>query len=115
MDIQTRATLLAKKEKVSTQFKEIMQELYGDRLAKVILYGSYARGDFHEESDIDFLVVLTDENVERHKEKKKIIRKIEHLEEQEHIFISALPISLHKFIEMDIPLLYFVSKEGVLL
>jgi predicted nucleotidyltransferase len=63
MDAQTKEALLLKKEIVSKRFKEIMQELYGERLSKIILYGSYARGDFHEESDIDFLVVLNDEEI----------------------------------------------------
>lgn len=32
--------------------------LYGDRLVRVVLFGSYARGEATEESDVDILVVL---------------------------------------------------------
>lgn len=35
-----------------------LDDLYGDRLARLVLYGSYARGDTHDESDVDVLVVL---------------------------------------------------------
>ena len=35
-----------------------LQAMYGDRLRRVILYGSQARGDAREDSDIDVLVVL---------------------------------------------------------
>ena len=35
-----------------------LRELYGERLREVILFGSWARGDAHPESDIDLLVVL---------------------------------------------------------
>ena len=35
-----------------------LRALYGDRLQQVLLFGSYARGTAHEESDIDLLVVL---------------------------------------------------------
>jgi hypothetical protein len=35
-----------------------LQQLYGDRLKSVLLFGSWARGDAHPESDIDLLVVL---------------------------------------------------------
>ncbi|MGH3012856.1 MAG: UPF0158 family protein [Gaiellaceae bacterium] len=35
-----------------------LRGLYGDRLTTVLLFGSWARGDAHPESDIDLLVVL---------------------------------------------------------
>lgn len=50
---------------LTTEFKQAMEELYGERLAKVILYGSYARGDFQPESDVDFMIVLKDNELER--------------------------------------------------
>jgi uncharacterized protein len=53
---------------VIKDFTETMKNHYGDRLSKIILYGSYARGDFNEESDIDFMVVLKDEEVRAVKE-----------------------------------------------
>lgn len=32
--------------------------LYGDRLKTVILYGSYARGDFKPDSDVDIMILV---------------------------------------------------------
>jgi hypothetical protein len=37
-----------------------LSELYGPWLRRVLLFGSWARGDAHPESDIDLLVVLDD-------------------------------------------------------
>ncbi len=37
-----------------------LDALYGDRLARVVLFGSYARGEATPESDVDVLVVLRD-------------------------------------------------------
>lgn len=34
--------------------------VFGDRLVSLVLYGSYARGDFREDSDVDLIVVLDD-------------------------------------------------------
>ncbi|WP_245859940.1 nucleotidyltransferase domain-containing protein [Spirosoma aerolatum] len=34
----------------------------------MVLYGSYARGDYDEESDIDLMVLLNDENVNTYAE-----------------------------------------------
>jgi predicted nucleotidyltransferase len=42
------------------ELKEGLIHLYGERLKGVYLFGSYARGDFQEGSDLDVLVVLDD-------------------------------------------------------
>ncbi|GAB3804452.1 nucleotidyltransferase domain-containing protein [Spirosoma humi] len=55
-------------EPIVREFKKAVQELYGDRLVDVVLYGSYARGDYDDESDIDLMVVLTDESVNTYAE-----------------------------------------------
>lgn len=41
-----------------TDLRAALEELYGDRLVRLVLYGSQARGDAHDESDVDVLVVL---------------------------------------------------------
>ncbi len=43
---------------VARRVAEDLRGLYGKRLRDVILFGSWARGDAHPESDIDLLVVL---------------------------------------------------------
>lgn len=37
---------------------EQLKGVYGEHLKKVILYGSYARGDFREDSDVDIMILL---------------------------------------------------------
>lgn len=43
-----------------------IRKLYGQHLKSLILYGSYARGDFTEDSDIDVMILtdLRDEEAE---------------------------------------------------
>lgn len=40
-------------------FSRQVKDILGDKLSKVILYGSYARGDYRENSDIDIMVLTT--------------------------------------------------------
>jgi uncharacterized protein len=40
------------------KLKENLGRLYGERLKGVYLFGSYARGEADEESDVDVLIVL---------------------------------------------------------
>jgi predicted nucleotidyltransferase len=42
------------------ELKEGLVELYGPRLRRPILFGSYARGEAEPDSDIDLAVVLDD-------------------------------------------------------
>lgn len=60
---QPKALTPSELSALSQAVKNALTELYGERLDRVILYGSYARGDFHAESDVDYLVVLKDDVV----------------------------------------------------
>ena len=49
------------------KFSQQVKKLLGQKLDKVILYGSYARGDYNEHSDIDIMILttLTDEEIKK--------------------------------------------------
>lgn len=56
-------------------FANGVKKILGDDLKKIILYGSYARGDYSENSDIDIMVLttLTDSEIERWSRKSMIL------------------------------------------
>ena len=45
-----------------------LRKIYGLHLKSVILYGSYARGDFTQESDVDIMILvdLTEEEMDQY-------------------------------------------------
>lgn len=40
------------------QFSRQMKNVFGPHLAKVIVYGSYARGDYEDNSDVDVMILV---------------------------------------------------------
>ena len=40
------------------QYVEEIKRIYGTHLQKIILYGSYARGDYKQDSDIDIMILV---------------------------------------------------------
>ncbi len=55
-------------EKIISRIKESVNSTAPD--AVVILYGSYARGDHHRESDVDVLILLNNDHVSNEDEKR---------------------------------------------
>src|SRR5258708_3661293 len=51
-------------KQIATEYKNDLQAIYGNDLESLILFGSYARGDYHDESDIDFAVVLKQPDIQ---------------------------------------------------
>lgn len=45
-------------DKISIEFAQIVRKKLKDRIKKIVLFGSHARGDFNEGSDYDMLVVV---------------------------------------------------------
>ena len=40
-----------------------LRKKFGDNIVKIILFGSYARGDYSAESDIDLLLIVKDDSI----------------------------------------------------
>ena len=40
------------------QYVEKIKKIYGSHVKQIILYGSYARGDFRPDSDVDIMILV---------------------------------------------------------
>jgi predicted nucleotidyltransferase len=85
---------------------------YGDRLQRVVLFGSRARGDADLESDIDVLVVL-DEVLDFWKEHRRIGDLALEASEGAGTIVFAMPISRFEYEMRRSPLLFNVQREGI--
>lgn len=98
-------------------FNEKVKEVLGNRLKKIILYGSYARGDFNNSSDVD-IMILTDCTFEEIEEYRDIISDIAFdIELENGIVISPIIKNIDKYnVRANfVPFYKNVKKEGVIL
>ncbi len=103
---------MSDKAKIIKDFTETMKAHYGERLSKIILYGSYARGDFHAESDIDFMVLLNDDSVRASKEALNIGDKLYDLSMKFLTMVSAQVIPQFYFEQSNTLFFRNVKQEG---
>jgi Uncharacterised protein family (UPF0158)/Nucleotidyltransferase domain len=90
-----------------------LKRLYGDRLRSVLLFGSWARGDAHPESDIDLLVVLdrVDSVWEELRRMDPILWR--HSFENDTV-VTAMPVAQDDVDERRRPVLVRAQAEGLL-
>jgi predicted nucleotidyltransferase len=58
--MNTAAPARIRKDPFLAEIKRRVTEMYGDRIKRVVLYGSRARGDHRRDSDYDVAVFLRD-------------------------------------------------------
>ena len=46
------------KQNLIEQYVEAVKKIYGSHVRQIILYGSYARGDYREDSDVDIMILV---------------------------------------------------------
>jgi len=102
-----------------SQLKPILQKVkdylasqYHEQLSSIILYGSQARADSHEFSDIDLLIVL-DGAINPYQEIDRTSQFIAQTSLEHDVVISRHFISLEKFKTQSNPFLQNVKVEGV--
>jgi len=104
-------------DKLLKQFLKEVEHILGNRLKKVLLYGSYARGDYNTNSDLDIMILtdLSDEEIIKYR--NKIWDIASGMELENDIIISPLVKNIEKYNErIDIiPFYTNVQKEGVVL
>jgi uncharacterized protein len=101
-------------EKLSETLAELrsyLQELYGERLAQVILYGSQARRDAESDS-VDVLVILQSD-VDYVDEIERTSEFISALCLKYAVLISCAFVSTERFQQVNSPFFLNVRREGI--
>ena len=106
--------MTTKLHNILDELYRFFKELYGDRLIHIVLYGSKARGDDEEESDIDILVVLKGK-VSPCEEITRTLDIVAEISLEHTMVISCVFISEEQYESEQSPLLLNVRREGILI
>ncbi len=108
-----QTALLNSIEPLAAEFKQDLLVLYGDRLAGLILFGSYARGDCQLESDMDFAVVLKDPATRPAAEIFRLAPLSAELSLKHGVMVSVLPVSEQKLNTSGQSIYQAIRTEGI--
>lgn len=108
MDIETRMV-----EEVLRSLDAGLRDLYGERRRGLVLYGSYARGEADEGSDVDLLLLL-DGPVEVGEEIRRCSGLVARLSLEADLVLSLLPVSIEEYRTSSDPYLTNARAEGIL-
>ena len=98
-----------------TKMCEELHGVYGDSLDRVVLYGSYARGEQTPESDVDIAVLL--KSNETGEIEEKVTEVVVEYELELAVTLSVIPIDFNQFTEWNQSLPFYknLDKEGIVL
>lgn len=93
------------------ELRAALNHLYGERIERIVLYGSRARGDARADSDYDVAVFLSD-MADRWQEIDRIVEIEARMLDETGAVINALPFSAGAYNERT-PLMHEIRREGV--
>jgi len=94
------------------ELKEGLIRIYGDQLKAVYLYGSYARGDYRQGSDVDVMILLKDYK-NYWKELHRSSDYVSDISLKYDVTVSCLIMKEIQWNESDMPVLRNIRKEGM--
>jgi uncharacterized protein len=103
----------ARIDEILQEFRHGLEQIYGSRLARVVLFGSQARDEADPDSDIDVMLVLQGA-VDPHREIQRLSSFTSGLSLKHDVVISCVYVSEENFYDEQSPLMLNVRREGVL-
>jgi len=100
---------------ISQRVVKAAKDTLGDKLDKVILYGSYARGDYDQESDMDFFILADVPQNEASMRREDVRDRIPYIDLDYGVTVSLHVTGIevfNKFVN-TLPFYMNVVREGI--
>lgn len=111
---------MCSKDQLNMLTKGIVQEyrkVYGEAIDNTLLFGSYARGEENEDSDIDIVAIVHGERLILQEQLKKVWDVSAELGLEDDVIISPVVIPFDEYEKYKDILPYYnnISKEGLVI
>lgn len=103
------------RKKLFSEINENMANIFGDKLRRIILYGSYAKNKQNKESDIDFFVLVDDTEENLRNNKYRIADIMAKLSLNYDILVSITEETYNRYRDYleILPFYKNISEEGI--
>ena len=100
---------------LSQRVADAAREIAGEKLEEVMLFGSYARGDYDDESDVDYIVVINCPAEELSKYSEQLCYPASRLSLEYGVTVSISVADSGSFIryKRHLPFYENVEREGI--
>ncbi len=97
------------------KISDIYRSVYGDQLVRVVLYGSYARGDYADDSDLDVVALVHGDRKKLQDQLRIVWDQTCDLELEYEMVLSPAVIPYEEFEKYreDIPYYRNIANEGI--
>ena len=114
--MDNNATIDPRINEISKRVVQAAKDTFTDRLDRVYLYGSYARSDYDNESDIDFLIIVDTSQEEACAKHTEVRNHMPGIDLEFDILVSCCVTSSEVFNQFvnDLPFYSNVIKEGII-
>ena len=99
------------------KYIEEIRKIYGSSVVKIILFGSYARGDNNSESDIDIMILVNISDIEAKEYQKRLFDETYDFNMDNDVEINPMTHSeelFNKWVD-NYPFFNNIDREGVVL
>lgn len=99
---------------ISEQMVKYYRVVYGEDITDIFLYGSYARGDYDQESDIDMTAIVKGDRRELQQKLKEVWDKAAEIGLENNVVVSPTVIPYDEFEAYKDKLPYYMNicREG---
>jgi len=104
-------------KRIVSELVKVYQSVYGDQIVKIVLYGSYARGNYDSESDVDMVALVRGDREVLQEQLKQVWDVSSELEIEFGTILSPAVIPYEEYEQFVDILPYYknIAEEGVVI